>query len=294
MKLLLPLDIAHPYRESLNQLERLVPLKEADVFVMYVAESTSGLQSILTSLGKSAANIDSQLKQRAREVLGEVSEYLQSRCRSVIAQVMEGPPAMTIEEFAINQQFDLIAMGVTQQSANPLHVLGSTASHIVKHVPGTILLLRESPKEKGAPLNVLIAVDGSPASTNAMKMAAGQLKNLPEKASVTVLNVVSIVGIWKFIAPAEFIASIEDNLNMAAETILAEADKVLTECGITPADMIVRTGEPADEIIKAAKDIKADLIVVGAQGRSAVEQFFLGSVSHKLSLHAPCSTVVVK
>jgi len=36
------------------------------------------------------------------------------------------------------------------------------------------------------------------------------------------------------------------------------------------------------------------LIVVGAQGRSAVEQFFLGSVSHKLSLHAPCSTVVVK
>ena len=81
---------------------------------------------------------------------------------------------------------------------------------------------------------------------------------------------------------------------MAAETILAEADKALGEYGITPKAMIIRSGEPANEIIKAAKDINADLIVVGAQGRSAVEQFFLGSVSHKLSLHAPCSTVVVK
>jgi nucleotide-binding universal stress UspA family protein len=58
--------------------------------------------------------------------------------------------------------------------------------------------------------------------------------------------------------------------------------------------MIIRSGEAAEEIIKTARDIKADLIVVGAQGKSTVEQFFLGSVSHKLSLYAPCSTVVVK
>ena len=81
---------------------------------------------------------------------------------------------------------------------------------------------------------------------------------------------------------------------MAAQTILAEADKVLAEFEIKPVDMIIRSGEPANEIIKAAKDTKADLIVLGAQGRTAVEEFFLGSVSHKASMHAPCSTVVVK
>jgi nucleotide-binding universal stress UspA family protein len=294
MKLLLPIDVVHPYLESLKQLERLVPLKEADVFVLYVAESTSVLQSILTSIGKATPHMDNQLKERAREILGEASAHLQPRCHSVIPQVMEGSPAVVIEELALNQQFDLIAIGMTHHGSSPFHLLGRTASHVVKHAPGTILILRESQKVKGDPLNVLIAVDGSPASANALRLAANQLKNLPEQALVTVLNVVSIVGIWKFIAPVEFIASIEDNLNMAAETILAEADKALGEYGITPKAMIIRSGEPANEIIKAAKDINADLIVVGAQGRSAVEQFFLGSVSHKLSLHAPCSTVVVK
>jgi nucleotide-binding universal stress UspA family protein len=185
-------------------------------------------------------------------------------------------------------------MGATLYKKNPLYLLGSTAAHVVKHAPATTLILRESGKAKDAPLTVLVAVDGSPASLNALRKIASQIQSLPEKVLVSILHVVSIVGIWQFIAPVEFIASIEDNLNMAAQTILAEADKVLSEFKISPVDMIVRSGEPAGEIIKAAKDIEADLIIVGAQGRSAVEHFFLGSVSHKLSMHAPCSTVVVK
>src|SRR5262249_15635981 len=194
------------------------------------------------------------------------------------------------------QNFDLIAMGATQTSANPFYGLGSTAAHVVKHAPGSTLILRDGAKAEGNSIKVLFAVDGSPASLNAIRTVAGQLKSLSRsrEISVTVLTVVSIVGIWKFVAPVEFIASIEDNLNMAAQTILADADKALAEFDIKPADMIVRSGEPATEIIKAARDTKADLIVMGAQGRTAVEQFFLGSVSHKASMHAPCSTFVVK
>lgn len=294
MKLLLPIDVAHSYRESVNQLERLVPLETADVLLLYVAQNTSGLQSILTSIGKARPEIDTELKERAKKVLDEVAEQLKSRCHSVITQVLQGSPPLAIEELAVSQNFDLIAMGATQSNPNPFYGLGSTAAHVVKHAPSSTLILRDGVKTAGDSINVLFAVDGSPASLNAIRTVAGQLKSLSKTVSVTVLTVVSIVGIWKFVAPVEFIASIEDNLNMAAQTILADADKALSEFGIKPADMIVRSGDPASEIIKAAKDIKADLIVLGAQGRSAVEQFFLGSVSHKASMHAPCSTVVVK
>lgn len=293
MKLLLPLDVANSYRQSIAELERLVPLTEADIFVLYVRESTRGLESILTSMGKSAQHLDQELHARANTVLDEAASILKGRCRSVVTQILDGSPAQAIEQLAARQGFDLVAIGATQHGSSPLNLLGSTAAHVVKHAQAPVIILR-SPPQAEANLKVLIAVDGSPSSTNALRTFASQFGALKEKLAVTILNVVSIFGIWKFVAPVEFIASIEDNLNMAAETILADADKTLSEFNLTPTNMVIRSGDAGNEIIKAANDIRADLIVVGARSRSGVEQIFLGSVSHKLSMHAPCSTIVVK
>lgn len=293
MKLLLPLDVANSYRQSIAELERLVPLAEADIFVLYVRESTRGLESILTSMGKSAQHLDQELDARAKTVLDEAASILKERCRSVVTQIVDGSPPQAIEQLAARQGFDLVAIGATQHGSNPLNLLGSTAAHVVKHAQAPVIILRSRPQAE-ANLKVLIAVDGSPPSTNALRTFASQFGALKEKLSVTILNVVSIFGIWKFVAPVEFIASIEDNLNMAAETILADADKTLSEYKLTPTNMVIRSGDAGNEIIKAANDIEADLIVVGARSRSGVEQIFLGSVSHKLSMHAPCSTIVVK
>jgi hypothetical protein len=56
----------------------------------------------------------------------------------------------------------------------------------------------------------------------------------------------------------------------------------------------VLTGTPAWELIDAANDWKADLVVVGSQGRSAIGRFFLGSVSQKVAEIANCSVRVVR
>jgi nucleotide-binding universal stress UspA family protein len=55
-----------------------------------------------------------------------------------------------------------------------------------------------------------------------------------------------------------------------------------------------RPGDPAEEIVKAAKTLKADLLVAGAKGLSAVGRFLLGSVSTKLVRHSPCSILIVR
>lgn len=56
----------------------------------------------------------------------------------------------------------------------------------------------------------------------------------------------------------------------------------------------VITGTPAWELIDAAKDWKADLVVVGSQGRSAIGRFFLGSVSKKVVTDSLCSVRVAR
>lgn len=66
---------------------------------------------------------------------------------------------------------------------------------------------------------------------------------------------------------------------------------------IQTSDVAVEThgspGDPADMILDVAERSNADLIVVGNRGMSGVARFVLGSVSNKITHHAPCSVLVV-
>ena len=53
-------------------------------------------------------------------------------------------------------------------------------------------------------------------------------------------------------------------------------------------------GWPSTELINKADEWKADLVVVGSQGRSALGRFFLGSVSKKLATESRSSVRVVR
>lgn len=53
-------------------------------------------------------------------------------------------------------------------------------------------------------------------------------------------------------------------------------------------------GRPASEIVKAAREWPADLIVIGSRGRSWVQRAMLGSVAEEVMRHAPCQVLVVR
>lgn len=54
-----------------------------------------------------------------------------------------------------------------------------------------------------------------------------------------------------------------------------------------------RVGDAADELIEAARDLDADLLVVG-NGKTALQRLLLGSVSTKVVHNAPCDVLVVR
>jgi nucleotide-binding universal stress UspA family protein len=81
----------------------------------------------------------------------------------------------------------------------------------------------------------------------------------------------------------------------ARASLQALVDVVVAErSGGPPVDvrLQVRAGRPAAEMLRAAAD--ADLVVVGARGRGGFAHLLLGSVSHQMVHHAPCSVVVVR
>ncbi|MCG3120772.1 MAG: Universal stress protein F [bacterium] len=60
------------------------------------------------------------------------------------------------------------------------------------------------------------------------------------------------------------------------------------------AQFLVHDGKPFVEIIRAAKDLKADLIVMASHGHSRVAEILLGSTTDRVVQKAPCSVLVVR
>ncbi len=57
---------------------------------------------------------------------------------------------------------------------------------------------------------------------------------------------------------------------------------------------VLLEGDPAQEIIKYARDASFDLIVLGTHGRTGRERLLMGSVAEKVMRDGPCSVLVVK
>lgn len=83
------------------------------------------------------------------------------------------------------------------------------------------------------------------------------------------------------------------DLRGVAYDVLARAERRLDEAGFT-VEKHALEGDAAHAIIDVAGEHGADMIVVGARGTTGLRRFTLGSVSSKLSHHAPTSLLIVR
>jgi nucleotide-binding universal stress UspA family protein len=83
------------------------------------------------------------------------------------------------------------------------------------------------------------------------------------------------------------------DLRGVAYDVLARDERRFSEAGFT-VEKHAREGDPAHAIIDVAAEQNAELIAVGARGATGLRRFMLGSVSSKLSHHAPTSLLIVR
>jgi nucleotide-binding universal stress UspA family protein len=83
------------------------------------------------------------------------------------------------------------------------------------------------------------------------------------------------------------------DLREVAESLVQRAARDALHKGVEVVTH-VREGQPAEVIIDVANQEHADLIVVGSRGLTGIKRYLLGSVSSKVSQHAPCSVMIVR
>ena len=132
---------------------------------------------------------------------------------------------------------------------------------------------------------VLFAYDGSLFAKRALRYAT----RLGADARIAVIAVVPVL----IEAPHTEQSTAPEHGAREAARQLEEARAILSDDGVE-AEFIQAVGNPAAEIIAAAEQRDADLIVVGHRGRSAISRFIEGSVSDRVVRHATCDVLIVR
>lgn len=87
----------------------------------------------------------------------------------------------------------------------------------------------------------------------------------------------------------------DDETAREAEAELEQLRADLTRDGVeVEVRQLVRGNEPAEDLIAAANETDADLIVIGLRRRTPVGKLILGSNAQRILLDAPCAVLAVK
>jgi nucleotide-binding universal stress UspA family protein len=137
--------------------------------------------------------------------------------------------------------------------------------------------------------NILVAVDGSPHSDQALAHAIDLAES--EHARLTLITAVAELPPATFLSAGGVAGTLVADTRAEAEGILRQArDRV-------PADLPITTLLTDDPIrlalIRQIKDGHHDLVVMGSRGRGAVRATLLGSVSHYVLHHSPVPVLIV-
>ena len=170
-----------------------------------------------------------------------------------------------------SKDHDLLVLGTHGGSRAKGIVFGSTASEAAHGTERPLLIAREAPGGEPFPKEILLASDGSPGSWAPVRAAA-------EIAST-------------FDAEVEMLHVDDGKSPEAAEAIEAQVAEIAEATGRTPKLTRKTDGHAKKEIVEAAKEKGASLIIAGRRGLRGLKS--LGSVSERVVSGAECSVLLV-
>ena len=283
--ILCPVDLSDASRRSLDYGLALARRHDAAVRVVQVIDSgawTGARSEALFELSEEArASLVEKLDWWvARAIDGQVAPEV---------RLLEGPAVSGILEEAKAMSADLIVMGTHGKGGFERLALGSTTEKVLRKASCPVLVVPAGDGQAGragAIHRVVCATDFSAPSARALDYA--RLLAGPVRAPLSLLTVID----WPFGESSgnDPVTRLRESLEQQAAD---ELNALATHGDGPPAEIVVRRGKPAREILAFARECPADLIVMGVSGRGAVDLALLGSTAHQVVREAVCPVLTV-
>ncbi len=236
------------------------------------------------------------IRRFAPQILKTCEQYVGATRASLFREEGQGIPEEEIVKKASELDADLIVMGARGVKGLQSLFLGSVTRTVAAMTDRAILATKPCIEGAGRPMKVLFATDGS-GSAEATGAVLGNLP-FPKGSALTILNIA-----WSAEAdiPDRYAMEIDDALKAElaqirtaeserAGSIVDRAKERYSE-GFAEVHGLVKGGDPAQEILRHAEEMQADLIAMGSRGLKGIKGM-LGSVSRRVLDRAECSVLI--
>src|SRR6185369_6666465 len=304
MKILVAYDGSHCANAALEDLKRAGLDTTAEVLVMTLAdvfvpppiddEVENTLPYVPEGIKRAHERAQHKLAQ-AEALAKRGSEQIKSAFPNwhLRHEAEADSPAWALIRTADHWKPDLIVIGARGLSVfGGRWILGSVSQRVLYEARCSVRIARGSYRTADKPIRILVGVDNSSDSKAALDaVCQRQWPKGTEMGVLVVVDTVMAIGsdpeTVKWIEVAK-----EENWQQVRDIFDADLQR-LRSAGLQ-AEVLIRRGTPADQILQEAHTWDADCIFVGAKGIRGIDRLLLGSVSSAVSARAHCSVEVVR
>jgi len=282
MKLLEKILVATDFRESSGKIvERAISVGEmfkSKIILVHVLPS---------SLKNEKAG--ELLHSVALKELNKIQAHLKSRGLVTQESVIEyGNYSDKIAEVAENVNANIVLVASGEKSSNDAFPLGTTASALIRKSNKPVWVFKLGSAERIE--RILCPVDFSEESERALKNAIIMARRL--EAELVVFSAYEVV----YTGSLGFEVSVSETDAESRNRYEKAFDVFLSKFELTGLNWKkeMQNGDAAEEILKAIRTHKSNLVIMGTTGKNALSRFVLGSVAEKVTREVPCSFITIK
>ncbi len=299
-RILCPIDFSDASEHVIAHAAALARWRRADLSVLYVQSPLTQRLPHATEEWTDASAHQSdpeRVRRRVEALLAAAGEPL-TRAEVLVDL---GQPVPRILERAAGLPADLIVLGTHGLGGVERLALGSVAEKVLRRAPCDVLVVppRVASAARLPYASILCGVDFSDVSQRAFSVACELAAD--SGASITLLH--AIGWPWNESSepdlselPAAQAAALGEYCRYVETTAAARLRDLLAGSPIRAAHetVLVRHGKSHRELLRAAREQGADLIVLGVHGRSPVDVAFFGSTASQVVRVAACPVWIVR
>jgi nucleotide-binding universal stress UspA family protein len=225
------------------------------------------------------------LAEAAEAGLRRIRDQVTSRYPALeVTTSAELGPAATILMDGLGPD-DLLVVGASSHHGAAAFWLGSTPRAVARRSPGPVVVVRGR-ASSGRPDRVVVGVDGSPESDDAVRWAI-------DEADLHQVELV-VVHAWEYPYMQDDAEDTQarDLMRVDAACVLDDSIRSARERGAADVSDVLVEGGPAVALLGEVRD--GDLLVLGSRGRGAVVAGLFGSTVNAVLERAAVPVVVVR
>jgi nucleotide-binding universal stress UspA family protein len=277
-RLLVPLDGTPTAAVALPPARTLAKAFGAELRLLHVTTAES-------------ATADSKTLTKIQNYLARIAQELTQAGLRVRTTVSQGDPADRIVREAGAMRADLIVMATHGRGGLQRVVLGSVAQGVLAHSGVPVMLLRPGGRRMNHVKTILVPVDGTPGASSALRLAAPLVR--ATGASIELVHVVP-PGAEYYVEGGKLIeVGSEEAVRAAAQHYVEGMARRLDRAALK-ANGRALVGHPAQEIVKTADSVGADLILMSTHGLTGPARTVLGSVADEVLRQADVPVLLMR